>query len=165
MLGLKEEVNGEESNDQLEAKVIGVAQYMGVELRPEEISVCHRIGKFNLGKTRTVICKFTHKKRRMDIMAKKNKLKDKEDEITIFEDLTQLRLKLLDQVKTFLKAKGGEYRVYTREAKIIVRRKNHQDQWKNTAIETPEDLKKIGITQEPDWTALGLADYVSTNQA
>lgn len=143
--GIAEEAN--ETDGILEAKVIELAGDMGVELKSEDISVAHRMGKPKEG-GRPVIVRFCQRKKKDEIMRNKKKLKNRERKVYVNEDLTSLRAKMMKLAKEQDSVKN----VSTRDGSILA--------WMHTGerpdvINTPDDLYKIGITN-PAWDNLGL---------
>ena len=143
--GIEEE--DDESEEVLEAKVIELAEDIGVKLKPDEISVAHRLGKPRDG-GRTVIVRFCHRKKKNEIMSNKKKLKGRQRKVYINEDLTSLRAKMMSLVKEQETVKN----VSTREGSVVA--------WPTSGgrpvvINTPDNLEKIGITS-PDWKKLNL---------
>ena len=94
--GIAEETN--ETDGILEAKIIELAGDMGVELKSEDISVAHRIGKPKEG-GRPVIVRFCQRKKKNEVMCNKKKLKGKERKVHVNEDLTSLRAKIMKVTK------------------------------------------------------------------
>ena len=138
-----------ETNEQLENKIIHIASKAGVQLKKEEISVTHRLKPDRKGGVPTII-KFTSRRAKDKVyMAKKN-LKGKEgmDDVYITEDLTRLRF------RTLLSAKKchGFKSVSTKGGRIFIWRENVRDP---VAIESPQDLRKLNL--EPDFKFLGIA--------
>ena len=143
--GIAEETN--ETDGILEAKIIELAGDMGVELKSEDISVAHRIGKPKEG-GRPVIVRFCQRKKKNEVMRNKKKLKGKERKVYVNEDLTSLRAKMMKVTKEQESVKN----VATRDGSILA--------WmysggRPVVINTPDDLHKIGITS-PAWENLGL---------
>lgn len=143
--GLEEDVD--ETEEVLEAKVIELAADIGVKLKPEEISVAHRLGKPRDG-GRPLIVRFCHRKKRNEMMSNKKRLKGSQRKVYINEDLTSLRATMFSMVKEQETVKG----VSTRDGSISA--------WltsggRPVVVNTPDDLLKVGITS-PDWKRLKL---------
>lgn len=143
--GIVEETN--ETEDILEAKVIELAGDMGVELKSEDISVAHRLGKPKEG-GRPIIVRFCQRKKKNEVMRNKKKLKGKDRKVYVNEDLTSLRAKLMKMAKEQESVKN----VATRDGSILA--------WMHSGgrpvvINTPDDLHKIGISN-PAWENLDL---------
>ena len=149
IFGMAEEAGEEE--DVLEGKLIELTADMGVTLRPEEISVVHRVGKPR-DSARPVIVRFTHRKKKNEIMNKKKELKKKGRNIFINEDLTPLRAALLKMTKEQENVKNA----VTRDGTILAWVTNKD---RPVRIDSPDDLHKIGITS-PDWRQLRLDHLV-----
>lgn len=152
--GIKEEEG--ETEDILEAKVLGLANNLGVELESRDISVAHRLGKpteGNKDRPRPVIVRLCQRKKKTQIMKKKKEMKTWKDVIYMNEDLTPLRVALLKIVKEHDDVKS----VTTIDGKILAWYKNRE---RPLVIHTPDDLYKVGITL-PDWKLLKL-DHLAT---
>ena len=143
-------VSENESNEQLEQKIINIAKIAGVDLKNEEISVAHRLKKDRKGGVPTII-KFTSRKSKEKVFSAKKNLKGKDDmsEIYITEDLTRLRF------RTLLSAKRCEdfKSISTKNGKIFVWRNGERSP---VSIESPYDLRKLNLA--PDFKFLGLCE-------
>jgi hypothetical protein len=145
--GLKED-EGEDLNQ----KIIQLVDKIGVKIRLEDISVCHRIGRPNTAMPRQVLCRFISKRTRDEILVNKMKLKDIEEtkkKIFIDEDLTPLRYRCLRAAK-------DRGRCHTINGKIICQIAGEE---RRQVIQSPDDLFKLGIDQI-DYKALGLGRYL-----
>lgn len=141
------EEDADETEEVLEAKVIELAENIGVKLKSEEISVAHRLGKPRDG-GRPLIVRFCQRKKRNEMMINKKKLKGRERKVYINEDLTSLRATMMSLVKEQETVKN----VSTRDGSILA--------WltsggRPVVINTPDDLLKVGISS-PDWKRLKL---------
>ena len=144
-------ISENESNEQLEQKIINIASKAGVDLSSDEISVAHRLKKDRKGGVPTII-KFTSRKAKEKVFKAKKNLKGQSDmsEIYITEDLTRLRF------RTLLAAKRCEdfKSVSTKNGKIFVWRNGERSP---VSIESPYDLRKLNLI--PDFKfLLGLSD-------
>lgn len=148
VFGIEEE--DDENEEVLEAKLIGVAADMGVELESSDISVAHRTGKPGQG-NRPVIVRFSQRKKRNEVMSKKKELKKKERKIFVNEDLTPLRATLLKMVKEQPGVKG----VTTRDGRILAWL---TDSERPVQVTSPDDLHKVGIIS-PNWKRLRLDQF------
>ena len=144
--GIPHEAN--ETNPELEAKIIAIANKAGVPLKREEISVAHRLKKDRKGKFPTII-KFATRRSKDQLYAAKKNLKGvpEMEEVFISEDLTRLRFRTLLQAKKANNIKS----ISTKGGKIFV--------WfvgsdKPVTVESPYDLQRLNI--EPDWEFLGI---------
>ncbi len=147
--GLEEEED--ESEEVLEAKVIELADTIGVKIEQNDISVVHRLGRPR-EEGRAVIVRFCHRKKRNEIMRNKKKLKGRQRKVYINDDMTSLRAKMLNMVKEQETVKN----VSTREGSILA--------WLHSGgrpvvINCPDDLQKVGIST-PDLKRLNL-DYLT----
>lgn len=134
-------------NDMAEAE--GVTQ----RFSEADISVCHRVGKppaTGNPDNRAVIVRFLSRQSVMTVFKCKNKLKNmgKYKSVFISEDITQLRVKLRELVKSTEGVSG----VYTRDGNIHCTRDGQHHVIGNT-----DDLFKLGV--EPDMEALGLREF------
>ena len=99
----------EHSEEDVEAKVIGMAKdELGVEIKPEEIEIAHRIGQARNNssetarsqgnpKPRSIIVKFVSNKTKMKLLTKRKLLKGKK--IVIVEDMATDIAKRLKKLK------------------------------------------------------------------
>ncbi|CAC5386724.1 unnamed protein product [Mytilus coruscus] len=125
---------------------------MNVNIEKNDIVSCHRIGKEpTAGKPRSIIVRFFSRDLKYKIMSNKKVLKGKLDykDIFINEDLTMLRLKMLNMVKKHDNVKS----VFTRDGKINCFLRNGRKK----IIENPDDLFEVGF-DSVDYSALGLCD-------
>lgn len=148
--GLEEEED--ESEEVLEAKVIELADTIGVKIEQNDISIVHRLGRPREG-GRPVIVRLCHRKKRNEIMLNKKKLKGRQRKVYINDDMTSLRAKMLNMVKEQEIVKN----VSTREGSILA--------WLHSGgspvlVNCPDDLSKVGITV-PDWKKLNLDHLIS----
>ena len=74
-------------------EVVKVAQYCGVKLQKEDISICHRLPSRN-GK-RTLIARFVRREKKIEMMRNKKKLKEHGKQIYLNDDITPLRSRIL----------------------------------------------------------------------
>ena len=139
---------GNETNQELESKIISIASKAGVKLEREEISIAHRLKKDRKGKLPTII-KFSTRKSKEKLYAAKKNLKGvpEMEDVFISEDLTRLRFRTLLQAKRAENIKS----ISTKGGKIFV--------WligsdKPITVESPYDLKRLNL--EPDWDFLGI---------
>lgn len=124
-------------------------------MRKEDISICHRLGQKNLTKPRQVICKFISRKTKWDLLSHKKKLKESDDfkRVYITEDLTRLRLRMLEMLRENPKTQS----VYTRDGKIVCFLK---DQDRRYYIDSPDDLSQLGY-KDVYFARLGLQDLTA----
>nr|KAG5693352.1 hypothetical protein BaRGS_017645 [Batillaria attramentaria] len=89
----------EEEEEDVEKKVLEIFKETGAEVSPDDISVCHRIGKGKRG--RPILAKFVSRKKKKEVMRKKKALREKDRYKNVYlnDDLTQLRARLLKMVK------------------------------------------------------------------
>ena len=140
----------DESNIELEDKVLALAEKIGVKLNRQDISVTHRLKPTKKG-VHPVIVKFSTRRSKDLVYNSKKNLKgmDGMEETYISEDLTRLRFRTLLQCK-----KCPDFNsLTTRGGKIKVWKINQQQP---ITVESPFDLSKLGM--EPDLTFLGLQD-------
>lgn len=149
IFGIEEEED--EDEDILEAKVIEVAGDIGVKLKADDISVVHRLGRVG-DRSRPVIVRFCHRKKRNEVIKNKKKLKQRQKKIYINEDLTPLRSTLLKMTKE----QAGVKNVTTRDGRILAWL---TDGGRPVVITTPDHLSKVG-NDTPDWSRLKLDHLV-----
>lgn len=150
IVGLAEEED--ENEEILQAKTIEVAADMGVTVEPGDISTVHRLGKPG-ERSRPVIVRFCHRKKRNEMMIKKKELKRKGRNIYINEDLTPLRATLLKIVKE----QDGVTNATTRDGRILAWLRDGN---RRVEVSNPADLHRVGITA-PDWRRLKLDHIMS----
>lgn len=150
IVGLTEE--DDESEEVLQAKTIELAADMGVTVEPGDISTVHRIGRRG-DRSRPVIVRFCHRKKRNEVMNKKKELKNKGRNIFVNEDLTPLRATLLKIVKE----QDSVANATTRDGRILAWFRNDN---RRVEVSTPADLHRVGVTA-PDWKRLRLDHIVS----
>ncbi|KAK4290785.1 hypothetical protein Pmani_036344 [Petrolisthes manimaculis] len=143
--GLEEE--DDETEEVLEAKIIELAQDIGVKIKWNDISLAHRMGR-NREEGRPVIVRLCHRKKKNEIVINKKKLKEKNRKVYVNEALTSLRGRMISVVKEHETVKN----VTTRDGSILA--------WLNSGgrpvvVNNPFDLHKVGI-DSPDWRKLNL---------
>ena len=165
-LNIEEPETGFESDEVIEQKIIDVLKDINIELKNEHISVAHRIGKKLLDgngmrvrndngsiKSRPVIVRFSKKAKKFEIARKKKGLKGKSD-VIIYEDLTSIRRGLLNVSKEQSCVKA----CYSKAGRIMVRL--HSNESEEIAINSHEDLHKIGVQNFNDWPKLNMQDCI-----
>jgi hypothetical protein len=113
---------------------------MGIEVNKEDIVACHRVGDPGKKKPRTLIVRFVSTDLKFKFFTNKKKLQDCPElkKVYINEDLTVLRLKLLQYVKNIDNVKSA----VTRKGKIHCVMKNG----KQMTVDNPDDLFHLGVT-------------------
>lgn len=154
IVGLSEDEN--ETDAELRTKIVTLAATAGLdEMTAGDISVTHRLGARKPGSTRPVICKFTKRKLKHDLLKCKKHLKKEVGyrNVYISEDLTSIRAKMFKMIRQNEKVKSA----HTRDGKIICMLKDG-DRERIVTIDTPDDLFKLGYNQV-DLDKLGLKDF------
>ena len=82
------------SNEDPYEEVIKVACYCGVNVKRDDISVCHRLPSRNGGK-RPLIARFVRREKKIELMRNKKNLKSHSVNIYLNDDVTPLRSKIL----------------------------------------------------------------------
>lgn len=122
LVGIEDTNQNEPVEETVEKIVTFVKNKLNVQIEGEDIDIAHRLGSFQRNKPRNIICKFTHRRKKFDVLRERKSLKG--SGCYIFEDLTksnQLCLKKayeLDCVehswsvdgKLFVKLKDGRKR-------------------------------------------------------
>ena len=165
-LNIEEPVSGYESDEVIEQKIIDIVKDISVDLKNEHISVAHRFGKKLLDrdgnrvrndngsiKARPVIVRFAKKAKKFEIARKKIGLKGKSN-VIIYEDLTSIRRGLLNVAKEQSCVKA----CYSKAGRIMVRL--HSNESEEIAINSHQDLHKIGLDNFNDWPKLNLQDFI-----
>ena len=123
-----------------EDKVIQILKKTGVDVKREDITACHRVGKHKDDGTRPVIVKFISRKTRTAIMRSKKLIKDQHPKVFINDDLTSLRSRLFGYVKHLHTIDNA----WTIDGRIFCRKKlppgMPQDTTRALVIESPDDL-------------------------
>lgn len=120
--------------------VIRVVNDLGVDLKPEDISVSHRLGKLTSDYDRPVIVKFVRRDTKRLIMMKKKALREKagHENTYLNDDLTHTRYKICKELRRLSKT------VFTRDGKIIVK----ESETSYTTIDSYKDFCKLNWTEE-----------------
>ena len=140
------ESEGEDTN----RLVIDLAADMGVTVKPEDISVSHRLPAGRGPRTkaanrpRPIIAKFVRRDMKSQVTRNKRKLREKEGRRWVFieDDLTPLRAKLVRELKADEHIKN----VWTIDGRVFCTRTENGREVKKT-IESPEDLLSVGWTE------------------
>lgn len=148
--GLSEEED--ENEEILQVKTIELAADMGVTVEPGDISTVHRVGRPG-DRSRTVVVRFCHRKKRNEVMDKKKELRNKGRNIFVNEDLTPLRATLLKIVKE----QDSVSNATTRDGRILAWLRDGN---RRVEVSTPADLHRVGVA-DPDWKRLKLDHIVS----
>ena len=122
----------EDTND----VAVKLARALGVEIKPEDISTSHRLGKVTANYVRPVIVRFARRDVKRQLMMKRKMLKNnlQYPNVYINDDLTRNRYKITKELR------DKEFRVWTQDGKIFYK-KEEQD---NTSIlDTYEDFCKL----------------------
>ena len=131
-----------EEDENIQDTVISVARTMEVQLTSEDINDCFRIGGRDAPKERRpIIVKLAHRSKKVEVMRNKKKLADTR---FIEEDLTRLRAKLYHTVRK--DSKTGK--TWTQDCKIFTIIKDRQGHEAKKIITTPDELTKIGWTED-----------------
>ena len=101
MNGIKKNQDENESSDVCINKVVKVCQNLNLDIKNEDIDRAHRIGRDR----KTIMIKF-HSFRKRTLVYKERKKAS--DSIKIYLDLTQERLKLLDDAKALITNESNE---------------------------------------------------------
>ena len=141
--GMKER-EGEKEGDLISLlEEVGTA--MEVEVDSKAISAIHRLGRKEQG-TRPVIVRFSNRRERSKLLDKKKSLKDNqcvkdnprlENHVSISEDLTPARRKLLTKVRETERVEFA----YVKDGAILAKLRRGPF----VRVEDPDDLFKLGI--------------------
>ena len=125
--------------ENLRAVMIGIAADCGIRITGDHISVIHRNGRNIRGRSRDIVCKFTIRDIKHDILRNKHKLRrqDGYQYIYLDEHLTPLRAKIVKE----LRDKGAT--VHTTDGKIFV---THGDT--RRMYDSPEDFLDLPLTRD-----------------
>lgn len=139
----------EEEGEDLKAVIVKLGEDIGVTVQKNSINVAHRAGRKIGDKPRMVLCRFTSRDVKHDLLVKRAELKknDSTKSVYVNEDLTPLRLKLLYKARSVEGVKAA----YTREGIIHCQLHNGD----HLTIESPDDLFKLGV-DNLDYGELGL---------
>ena len=139
----------EEENENTDERVIKLFNDIGVEFDVNDISVSHRIGKISRNnddtRPRPLIVKLLRRNKKTEIMKNKKRLKDKPHykNVYINDDLTQLRAKIIAE----LRKDDAIKQVWTIDGKIFCIQMNGDKETKRI-IESPDDLYRLGWSKE-----------------
>ena len=126
--------------------LVDLAKEIGVELRRDDISVSHRVYvSKKSSKPRPIIAKMVRREKKVEVMKAKKRLRELNDrkDIFIVEDLTQLRVKLVRE----LRKEPRVEKVWTIDGKVFCLVKDGAKRVKQM-IDSPDDLHKIGWSEE-----------------
>ena len=141
----------DETNEALITTVVDKISQAEIDISESDISVCHRQGKKVAGK-QPILVKFARRNKRNEVLDKKKKLREKG--LSVQEDLTQLRARMLklmveSDVIDSVRVTNGKLYAYKREGQRYV---------KIGCVTNPHDLSGVGI--DVDYEYLGLAKYM-----
>ncbi|XP_069109835.1 uncharacterized protein [Argopecten irradians] len=89
-----EDISVSENVEECVDKIVKfVSSKLNVDISSGDIDIAHRLGKFNRDRPRNVIVKFTHRRKKIEIIRARSKLK--KTRYTIFEDLTKINQQIL----------------------------------------------------------------------
>lgn len=130
----------ETRQEDTENKVLQIFnEEMGLQITSDHIERCHRVGKLNKKKPRSIIVKFLSYKQRKQVFQNKKKLKGQK--ITIKEDLTASRQALLHKVYEFINFKS----VWSVDGTIFIKLND-----KILSVQNEQDLQKLVLTYKLD---------------
>ena len=136
-------------------EVIKIGERIDVHIKPQDISVAHRVGRPNdRSKARPILCKFISRQMKDRMMKSRKALKDMPETkgtVYINEDLTPLRSKLMRYAKDL----HNVQRVNSSNGRIHC---NLVD-GTHVILDNPDDLFKLGVTSI-DLEKLGLHHYI-----
>ena len=139
-------------------------QETGVEISENDISACHRVPK-SKGGPKAVIIRFVSRRKRLEVMRNKKKLKGKTglDKTFINDDLTVLRARLVGYIKSIPSIE----KTWTVDGKIFCVKKStvglpHDARPRPIVIESPDDLFKLDV-DNIDFEKLGLSHIAFGN--
>ena len=132
----------ESANEDTTDVVVKLGNQLGVNLVRSDISIAHRLpGGRNKEKPAGIIAKFVRRERKIEVMKRKKMLKELKQSVFIVEDLTALRSKMMRLIRADT---SNVQRVWSIDGKIICLLKDGTKQ----AVDTPDDLTKIGWTED-----------------
>lgn len=111
--------NERESVEECVDKIVNfVNNSLEVQLSKTDIDIAHRLGRYNKERPRTIICKFTHRRKKAEIIYNRRKLSGKGQ--VIFEDLTKRNQDILKAAYKLDSVKN----TYSIDGKLFVVLKN-----------------------------------------
>ena len=142
--GLAETTGEPETADGSTAKVISLAADMGVTLKPDDISISHRLPA-RAGECRPLIVKFVRRSTKVNLMRSKRALRENASRRGVYvnDDLTQLRGRLVREMKRDI----GVNKVWTIDGRIFCTQYEDGREVKRF-IDSPDDLFKLGWSEE-----------------
>ena len=152
-----------EKEENLKDKVIDLCKDIGVTIKEEDISVTHRVGtredpsdtSDNNQKIPTIIAKFVRRETRNKVFDARKALHSHSTRTSVYisDHVTPLRSRMMYELRNRGNKTAFKY-VWSREGRIYARKpeevnqRNPADQPKPHIINRPEDLKKLGWTDE-----------------
>ena len=133
----------EKDGESTSETVAELAQQVGVDCTPQDISTSHRVGKPQPNKARPIVARFVRRDVRTDILKNKKKLKSTPyKDVMMFEHLAPSRVRLLQAVKN----DEATDKVWTIDGRVHCTLKGETG--KHT-ITCPDDLfKRLGWSQD-----------------
>ena len=139
------ETTGEpETADGSTAKVISLAANMAMTLKPDDISISHRLPA-RAGECRPLIVKFVRRSTKVNLMRSKWALREKASRRGVYvnDDLTQLRGRLVREMKR----DTGVNKVWSIDGRIFCTQYEDGREVKRF-VDSPDDLFKLGWSEE-----------------
>ena len=114
---------------------------LGVIIRKEDISTAHRVR--SRGKRGDpILVRFVRREKKQELMRKKKVLREQKKEIFLEEDLTRMRAAMFFE----LRRDEAVHSAWTYDGTIYC--KTSPTQMKGTAVDTPDDLFKLGWSED-----------------
>ncbi len=110
----------EEEGEDVQSKVINLAEKMKIRLRPTDIREVRRMGPVNENKTRDILVKFTSRRTRDDLYQHRKMLTHETEPIYVNEDLTQRRSQLFYEGRK-LRNQGRIFGVWSQQGNILIK--------------------------------------------
>jgi len=96
------------------------SKQLGIEIKPTDISICHRLPKSHKQQHQPIIVRFTNRKARAQVLGARKKLRNADPQVFINEHLTRLAATLFASARKL--AKDGKIgQVWTRNGQVIVK--------------------------------------------
>ena len=166
-----------QQGENTDAIVKELGRVLDVEIKSEDISTSHRIGgnsneqqpdtsNLPVGtitrkrKTPSIIVRFTRRELKIKLFEARRQLQSnintpaKFKNVRIYEDVTPMRSRIMYELRTrdsrqmfkYVWSRGG--RIYCLKPEDVVPRGHTGQRTKPTVINTPEDLKKVGFSDQ-----------------
>ncbi len=117
----------EEDDEDVQAKVIGLAKDLNTKLEPKDIIEVQRMGRPKQNQTRDILIKFANHQIRNALYQNRKRLQHTRSGVYMNEDLTQGRSKLFYEARK-LRKQGRIFGAWSQHGNILIKIVEHQSQ-------------------------------------